>query len=771
MNTKEKMDVSKKKKILLCGILIAVLILFIGTAVFASNPYKKFDKYIEKEIYHKAVQIYNSRIIGTDDEEKYTQKLMVCVSDIVSSWAANEKNYDDTVEGLKYLIQSGNREVSSCASEKLTFVITEGEGNKYYSEAEQLCNEMQYAKAMQSIQLIDKSFSEYDSVEVLYRNCKNTFLEKISNPQTVEDYENAIKQLEECIVVVSDDDLLNRKSQIEKDFISDIVCFWSEENITYENAVILLEKLGQSVYPEISTLASETLSFITIEEEGNKYHLLAEDYYEQKNYIEVMQTIKLIDKQYSQYEPAKELYDLCKNIILQYASDVKTVEEYEEAIQQLDEYINIIDETEFVAKRMQLEKELSVVKDVFDIVEQAKQLYQKGSYKSAFSRIETGLTKYTDNEMLKETLEFFHEVYIVDITSQAKAACEAEDYNTALNIVNNAILQYDCDELRAVLETVKEEKNILYKIKNQITNGIESFVQGWDKENLDVQQLGEDAANYVVKSGEKLLLGDYSEENITVLSMGGNIVSAIANLDLLFDIRDLTYDIQHFADEKYMIAYIAADVVALLPVIGVVKYIKYLDDAKDIGKTADNVADIADAIGDTVKTADKIGEAVDEATDAIKNTENVVDTVTDATKHYEYIKTRNAHLAGDVHPKTGVPFVNKKVEYSDGRLIEGVFAQFDSKIDIQLPESLYKVKFSKQQEHLLEELQKMAQKQDASILEKFSKDEIDDILEGVLPEGYTWHHNEQEGLMQLVDSAVHAVTGHDGGMSLWGIGY
>ncbi len=296
---------------------------------------------------HKAVQIYNSRIVGTDDEQEYTKKLMLGISDIVSSWAENEKKYEDTVSDLKSLIQSVNMEVSAFASEKLAFVITEEEGNKYYLEAEQYCNEMQYVKAMKLIQSIDKAFSACDSVEVLYSNCKKAFLEEISKPENVDDYEYAIEQLAECINIVSDDDFLKQKIQMEKDFISDIVCFWSEEDIIYENAVILLEKLSQSVYPEISTLASETLSFITIEEEGDKYHLLAEDYYEQKNYIEVMKTIKLIDKQYFQYEPAKELYDLCKNIILQYASDVKTVEEYESVIYQLDEYINIIDETEF----------------------------------------------------------------------------------------------------------------------------------------------------------------------------------------------------------------------------------------------------------------------------------------------------------------------------------------------------------------------------------------------------------------------------------------
>jgi RHS repeat-associated protein len=35
------------------------------------------------------------------------------------------------------------------------------------------------------------------------------------------------------------------------------------------------------------------------------------------------------------------------------------------------------------------------------------------------------------------------------------------------------------------------------------------------------------------------------------------------------------------------------------------------------------------------------------------------------------------------------------------------------------------------------------------------------------PRGYTWHHHQQYGRMQLVDSTIHHQTGHTGGFSLW----
>ena len=35
------------------------------------------------------------------------------------------------------------------------------------------------------------------------------------------------------------------------------------------------------------------------------------------------------------------------------------------------------------------------------------------------------------------------------------------------------------------------------------------------------------------------------------------------------------------------------------------------------------------------------------------------------------------------------------------------------------------------------------------------------------PKGYTWHHHQDTGRMQLVESDIHGDTGHTGGFSLW----
>ena len=71
-------------------------------------------------------------------------------------------------------------------------------------------------------------------------------------------------------------------------------------------------------------------------------------------------------------------------------------------------------------------------------------------------------------------------------------------------------------------------------------------------------------------------------------------------------------------------------------------------------------------------------------------TNDATDTAVDAAKHYELVECPNSHLEGKKHLKTGIEFERKQIKYSDGKMIEGVFAKFPSKVDIQLPKDLYK---------------------------------------------------------------------------------
>lgn len=145
----------------------------------------------------------------------------------------------------------------------------------------------------------------------------------------------------------------------------------------------------------------------------------------------------------------------------------------------------------------------------------------------------------------------------------------------------------------------------------------------------------------------------------------------------------------------------------------------------------------------------------------------------EAVEHGEPTKynliTRNQSLEGDVHPVTGVHFEQKTVIDAEGNEATGVFPKFESDFDAQLPRDMLKSSDKEQFTECNNQL-KDAVSKDPEAAKKFSGEQLEQIKNGDTPDGYTWHHNEECGKMQLVKSDVHAQTGHTGGRSIWGGG-
>lgn len=95
---------------------------------------------------------------------------------------------------------------------------------------------------------------------------------------------------------------------------------------------------------------------------------------------------------------------------------------------------------------------------------------------------------------------------------------------------------------------------------------------------------------------------------------------------------------------------------------------------------------------------------------------------------------RNKGLAGKSHPKTGVPFdKNGFPDFSN-------YLYKDGANDVM-------IKYGRNHDADIRAANKAADYKST-------------------PEGYTWHHHQDEGRMQLVERRVHSKTGHTGGASL-----
>lgn len=79
------------------------------------------------------------------------------------------------------------------------------------------------------------------------------------------------------------------------------------------------------------------------------------------------------------------------------------------------------------------------------------------------------------------------------------------------------------------------------------------------------------ALAYLKDSGEQILKGNYTDK-VTLGGTVGEILLGVVGVDLPMDIRDLVYDVTHFEWNWKCVGMLVIDVVALVPVIGAIKY-------------------------------------------------------------------------------------------------------------------------------------------------------------------------------------------------------
>lgn len=116
----------------------------------------------------------------------------------------------------------------------------------------------------------------------------------------------------------------------------------------------------------------------------------------------------------------------------------------------------------------------------------------------------------------------------------------------------------------------------------------------------------------------------------------------------------------------------------------------------------------------------------------------------------------NRHLKNKCHPVTGVPFNDMG------------YPVFSYVYEAQLPDDIARV--NDRELHYIAATQILSGAIEQGLIPRhfFNEPQLTAIIYGAskIP-GYTWHHSENFGKMQLVDAYVHDRTGHAGGMFAW----
>ncbi len=114
---------------------------------------------------------------------------------------------------------------------------------------------------------------------------------------------------------------------------------------------------------------------------------------------------------------------------------------------------------------------------------------------------------------------------------------------------------------------------------------------------------------------------------------------------------------------------------------------------------------------------------------------------------------RMVHMAGKTHPVTGIPYDVKGFSIFDEVAIFDVKLTGD--VALSVASDTHKILATK-------ELRKVINA-NTLLKSKFSEKQLEDILKGrARINGYTWHHHQDIGRMQLLPRSIHEKTGHVG---------
>jgi len=305
------------------------------------------------------------------------------------------------------------------------------------------------------------------------------------------------------------------RNQIIRDTIDKTVSDWIAGTISFEEASSLLTGILETSNLKLANYAQEQLTYISLENRGNTSLELARKFIGVKNYVQVLSSLNEIDPAYSKYDFVLEAYKTCEEQILQAVDNPSSEEQFENYIKLLEDCYKLYERKSFIDRKSHLSDDLIVFRDVGETIDAATVQFDSQNVQEAFVLLVLGIEKYPTDERLATTLVNYRDHYVISITKQAVELCQQKEYKEALQIVETAIGEYDCNEFQLLREAIKEEKSFLYRLKNDIVDTFTSVTDGWKAEEFDVKQAANDAGAYVVKSGKKLALGDYTDENVT----------------------------------------------------------------------------------------------------------------------------------------------------------------------------------------------------------------------------------------------------------------
>ncbi|MDG2944687.1 VENN motif pre-toxin domain-containing protein [Exercitatus varius] len=345
----------------------------------------------------------------------------------------------------------------------------------------------------------------------------------------------------------------------------------------------------------------------------------------------------------------------------------------------------------------------------------------------------------------------------------AAGAAGAITSEVAAKLITEQLYHTEPDKL------TDDQKQVVATL-SQVTAGLAGIVTS------DSTQSAVSAAEIGKRAVENNELFGYSADTLTGLAMKARADAVIAPIEQQaneqvqeiatklaefgVDMTPLLGDGKAFYDAEDGIDYILATI-GVLP--GADAITKPLKEAKDLYQAAKK-AKAAGAFEEAVKYQNLANSYTSSSLEYIYTSKEVRNALENKYGKANVISTtvppgnaKNVKLAGQRHPITGVPFDEKGFPIFDD------IAKYDTKLDVvEFKNISYQEQMKMATKQLYQELGDKGLK-----IKGFDNEQITAIKNGndKIP-GFTWHHHQDTGRMQLIPEWEHSQTGHIGGNSI-----
>lgn len=297
---------------------------------------------------------------------------------------------------------------------------------------------------------------------------------KIIKALEKEDYEEALSLFSENYNQDDEKDI----SKALESRLKDVEIKFKEDSIEYEIANMEIMTIEKMNIKSISESLNNTKQSIQSLNASRTAYSTAEEMSAGGNYSGAIEQYKMVIEDDKNYESAKEklvgvIEKYRKEVLKEAAEDVEKGS-YKEAIVNLENALNVVSDDKEISKQLTIYKEADAAKTKSDVLEKAKEYAEASNYEMSLKTLSQAMSSYKDDNQLKEAYNEYSKLYENNVIGEVDSLVAEGNYNQAVTKITAALKILNGNAaLSEKLSEVEESKPVSLSTLTPLNGGWE----------------------------------------------------------------------------------------------------------------------------------------------------------------------------------------------------------------------------------------------------------------------------------------------------------